>query len=92
MGVHMTRITAPVILLAIIGIVYWYWTGPYEYSVNTAPVDDPKENAEVMKLCIEREDREEELSGNIGSSGENPEEACAKRIGLYQTDGKWHHT
>jgi hypothetical protein len=87
----MTRLATPVILLAIIGIAYWYWSGPYEDFANTAPVDDPKENAEVMQLCIEHEDREEGLSGNLGSAGEDPEGACAKKIGLYQMDGEWHH-
>ena len=87
----MARITTAVILLAIIGIAFWYWTGPYENFANTAHVDDPKENAEVMQLCIDHEDREEGLSGNVGSPGENPAEVCAKRIGFYQMDGEWHH-
>ena len=87
---NMAKLGTPLILLAIIGIAYWYWTGPYQNSANAPSVDDPKKNAEAMELCIEHEDRVEGLSGHAGSTGEDPEEACANNIGLYKMYGEWH--
>ena len=82
-----------VILLALIGVAYWYWSGPYQNSANTPPVDDTKRNAETMARCIAQESYAEELrgySGNVGSTGEDVEEICADENNLFKMDGKWY--
>jgi hypothetical protein len=83
----------PVILLAFIGLAYWYWSGPFQHSENTPAVDDPKQNAEVMKNCIARENYGEAIGGysdNASSSGEDAEELCADENSFFKIDGKWY--
>ena len=41
-----------IIVLAIIVIAYWYWSGPNDYSAETSPVDDPKKNAQIIADCV----------------------------------------
>lgn len=86
----MARIVTPVILLASIGIAYWYWSGPYQNSANTPAVDDTKKNAEVMRLCIARENYGEAVSGYSGNLGEDAEELCADENDLFKMDGTWY--
>jgi hypothetical protein len=84
-----------IIVLAIIGISYWYWTGPFQHSAQTSSVDDPKKNAEIMKQCITREKHMEAAGGlaglgGVGSTGEDAEKTCADQYGLVEIDGEWH--
>ena len=78
-----------VILLAFTGISYWYWTGPYENSANTDPVDNPRKNAELMAKCVVQEKFAIE-DGNR-AQGADPEELCADKYGLTKFNGEWHH-
>ena len=83
-----------VIVLAFIGLAYWYWTGPYQNSANTPTADDIKHNAEIMEQCIARVNYAEAVSGssgNVGSTGEDAEEMCADEYSLFMMDGKWYH-
>jgi hypothetical protein len=89
MGRHMARIATPVILLVFIGIAYWYWTGPYEKSAHTMPVDDPKKNAEIMAKCIAQENFA--IDDGARDPGEDPEEQCADQYGLTKFYGEWYH-
>jgi hypothetical protein len=91
-GAYMAKI---VIVLAIIGIAYWYWTGPYQNSANTTAVDDPKQNAEIMGRCIAREKHMEAAAGlaglaDVGSTGKDAEKVCADENSLSKVDGEWH--
>jgi hypothetical protein len=82
-----------VIVLAFIGIAYWYWSGPYQNSANTAPVDDTKQNAGIMNRCIADKNYTEAVggySGNGGNTGEDAEEVCADENSLFKMDGKWY--
>ena len=82
-----------VILLAFIGVAYWYWTGPFQNSAKTPVVDDTKQNAEVMKHCIARENYGEAVGGysdNVRSSEEDAEELCADENSFFKMDGKWY--
>jgi hypothetical protein len=88
-GAGMARLVTPAILLAFIGIAYWYWSGPYQNSVNTPPVDDTKKNAEIMAQCIAQENFAIEDSAR--DLGENAEEVCADENGLMKMYGKWYH-
>jgi hypothetical protein len=77
-----------VIVVAFIGIAYWYWTGPYEDSANMPPADDPKHNAEIMAQCIARENFAE--ADDHRSPREDAEQVCADDNGLYKIYGKWY--
>jgi len=85
----MSRLGTPLIILASIGIAYWYWSGPYQNSANTPPVDDTKKNAEIMGQCIAGEKFAE--ADGYRSPGVNAEEICADENGLYRFGGKWYH-
>jgi hypothetical protein len=82
-----------VIMLAFIGIAYWYWSGPYQNSEIMPAVEDTKKNAEIMKHCIARENYGEAVSGytgNVESSEEDAEELCADENSFFKMDGKWY--
>jgi len=92
----MARLGTPVILLTIIGIAYWYWSGPYQNFPITPATDDPKENAETMQRCIAREKHKEAAGGlaglgDVGSTGEDAEKLCADEYSLYKSNGEWYH-
>ena len=70
----MLRLGKPVIFLAMIGIAYWYWTGPYQHPAKTRPADDPKENAKIMVQCIAAENFA--IADGARDPGENAEEQC----------------
>ena len=78
-----------VIVLAFIGLAYWYWTGPYEHSAKTSPLDDPKKNARIMAQCMAGEKFAE--ADGYRSPGENAEEVCADENGLTKMYGEWYH-
>jgi hypothetical protein len=78
-----------VIVLAFIGIAYWYWTGPYQHSAKTPPADDPKENAKIMAQCIAQENFA--IADGARDPGENAEEECADENGLMKIYGEWYH-
>ena len=84
-----------VIILAIIGFGYWYWSGPHQKSAQTAEADRLKENAAVMQQCINQEQRMQTGGGlagltDVGSSGADAESLCAQKNGLYKRDGNWY--
>jgi len=85
----MARLVTPVILLAFIGIAYWYWSGPYQNSANTPAVDDTKKNAEIMAQCIVQENFA--IEDGARDLGENAEEVCADENGLLKMYGEWYH-
>jgi hypothetical protein len=78
-----------IMLLAFIGITYWYWTGPYQHSAKTPPVDDPKKNAQIMAECIAGETFAE--ADGYRSPGENAEDVCADENDLMKMYGEWYH-
>ena len=85
-GAYMARL---VIVLAFIGLSYWYWTGPYQNSAKTPPVDNPKKNARIMAQCMAGEKFAE--ADGYRSPGEHAEEVCADENGLIKMYGEWHH-
>jgi hypothetical protein len=76
-----------IFFLAIIGIAYWYWSGPHQYSAETSPIDDPKKNAQIIAECVAHGDYEQ--ADSYKGSGENPEDICADKNNLYRTYGEW---
>ena len=77
------------IVLAFIGLAYWFWTGPYQNASNTPPADDTKKNAEIMAQCIARENFAE--ADGYRSSGDDAETVCADENNLYKQYGEWYH-
>jgi len=91
----MAKLGKLVIVLAIIGIAYWYWTGPYEINANRPAADDPMQNTETMKRCIAHEKHMEGAGGlaglsDVGSTGKDAEKLCADENRLINIDGEWH--
>jgi hypothetical protein len=78
-----------IIVLAFIGIAYWYWTGPYQHSAKAHPEDNPKKNAQIIAECVAQENFAK--ADGYRDPGENPEEICADENNLYMFDGKWYH-
>ena len=85
-----------VILLAIIGLAYWYWSGPYQKSAEQSEADLLRENAVTMQRCIKQEEHMEaagSLGGlaDVGSMGKDAERVCADKYNLYLQDGHWYN-
>ena len=84
-GPYMGRI---IIVLAIIGIAYWYWSGLGQNSAETSSVDDPKKNAQIIADCVARGDSAE--ADGYKGLGRSPESICADKNNLYMTYTGWH--
>ncbi len=75
-------------LALLVGIGYWYWSGPYQARVNPDYEQKLEQNAETMRLCIRGRNYK---SGSTGMSDGDPEELCAREHNLYRhEDGRWH--
>ena len=84
-----------VIIVALIGLAYWYWFGPHQKSTEALETTQLKENAVIMQRCINEEQRMQATGGlagvpDVGSSGAEAERVCAARYNLYQRDGNWY--
>lgn len=84
----MARLVKPGIILAMIGIAYWYWTGPFKHSAWTPPEDNPKKNAEIMAKCIAGENFA--IADGTRDPGEDPVAVCADAHNLVEISGKWY--
>jgi hypothetical protein len=85
-----------VVFLALIGLAYWYWSGPYQKSTDELEADQAVDFAAVMQQCINQEQRMQSAGalggiGDVGSGGADAERLCAQKNGLYKDDdGNWH--
>ena len=82
-------------ILAVIGLAYWYWSGPYQKSTQTLEADHLRDNAMIMQRCINQEQRMQSTGGlaglaDVGSSGVDAEKLCAEKNKLYKRDGNWY--
>jgi hypothetical protein len=83
-----------VILLAVIGLAYWYWAGSARQS-EAGDADRLRENAATMQQCIHQEQRMQSAGGlaglaDVGNSGEDAERLCARKNRLVERDGGWY--
>jgi hypothetical protein len=83
------------IVLAIVGLGYWYWSGSSRQSAQTSEAERLQENAVIMQRCIREEERMQAAGGmaglgDVGSTGVEAERVCAEKNNLYLQDGKWH--
>jgi len=84
-----------IIIIAIIGGAYWYWTGPYQNSSQVSEADQLQENAATMQRCVLQEKRMQaggNLAGiaDVGSTGEDAEQICAEKNNLIKRNGNWY--
>ena len=71
----------------LIGLGYWYWSGPYQDRVNPDMDARLGKYAEDMRSCVHG------LNYKAGATGEgsgDPQIVCAKRLNLYLHEGQWH--
>jgi hypothetical protein len=85
------------IILVIIGLGYWYWSGPYQKSTPALEADRLKDNAVVMQRCINQEQRMQASGGlaglaDAGSTGVDAERLCAEKNNLHKRDGNWYRS
>lgn len=83
------------VILAILGVAYWYWSGPSQKSTEQLEADRLQANAETMRRCVNQERRMETAGGlagvaEVGSSGADAERLCAAKYHLQLRDGNWH--
>jgi len=83
------------ILVAVLGLGYWYWSGPYQDSAGTSEASRLAENMSRMQRCIREEKRMDAAAGmagigGVGNSGADAERVCADKYNLYLLDGEWH--
>ena len=88
--------TKLIFYLAIAGLAYWYWSGPYQASKDTTEIDVMRENAVIMQRCIKQEERMQAAGGlagvaDVGDSGKDAERLCAQKNSLYLQDGEWRN-
>ena len=86
-----------VVILAIIGLAYWYWSTSNQQTAEDLEAQQLKENAMIMQHCIKKQESMEasaNLGGlvDIGSRGEDAERLCADQNSLYFRDGNWYST
>ncbi len=79
-------------LLAILGVAYWYYTGPLQTGRPSLETEQLEENARVMNKCMRREATMTASSGMAGAppGGGDAEKLCAEQHGLYKENGQWH--
>jgi hypothetical protein len=77
------------LLAAIIGACYWYWSGPYQARTNPSYEALLKKNSEDMDLCTRGAAYQLGATGS-GSGAEIAEQNCAEKYNLYEYEGRWH--
>jgi hypothetical protein len=84
-----------IVMLAMIGFAYWYWSGPYQQSTSASEADRLKDNAVIMQRCVNQEQRMQSTGGlaglaEVGGTGIDAERLCAEKNNLYARDGNWY--
>ncbi|HDY82015.1 MAG: hypothetical protein DRQ65_07135 [Gammaproteobacteria bacterium] len=78
-----------ILLAALIGASYWYWSGPYQAKINPDYEALLKKNSEDMALCMRGAAYQQGATGS-GAGAEIAEENCAEKYNLYEYGGRWH--
>ena len=76
-----------IVLVAVVAVGYWYWSGPYQARVHPSYDQKLRSNAEAMRECIYR--KKYAASRTLKDAGD-PEETCSRQLNLYHSDGEWH--
>jgi len=65
---------------------WWLWTGPVHGMRNIPEEESLRFNAQNMARCMEAR----EFAGSASASVRtDPQRACARKYGLYQSEGRW---
>ena len=80
-----------VVLLAIAGAGYWYWSNRSPDDRQVAELERLEENARQMQRCISREESMNAAAGlgGVGGIATDAKELCADKLGLYFAEGQW---
>jgi hypothetical protein len=78
-----------IVLAAIVGAIYWYWSGPYRERVHPDYEAVLKENDDKMAQCVRG------AAYKRGATGRGPDSAlaqqqCAEKLNVYESGGRWH--
>jgi len=76
-----------IIVLAIIVIAFWYWSGLNQNSAEMSSGDDQKKYAQIIADCVARGDFTQ--ADSFKGSGKSPEAICADENNLYMSYGEW---
>ena len=84
--------TKLIVILAIVGGGYWYWSGPYQENKLTPLETRLVENAKTMKRCIGKEKSMAGAAGmgGVGGLSDDPEAFCASENNFVLKGGEWH--
>lgn len=82
----LTRII-PFVLIA--GVIYWYWSGPYQEKVNPGYEAILEQNDKEVAECIRAASYKRGATGE-GLNASAAEEKCADQLNVYKSDGHWH--
>lgn len=74
-------------LAIIIGVAYWYWSGPYQEKNNPSYAQKLEVNNDAMSKCLFGKSY---ASGAGRGSAGDPGQQCAKKLNLYEEGGQWH--
>lgn len=78
-----------IVLAALIGSAYWYWSGPYQEKTNPGYEAILKQNDENMAQCLRGAAYKRGATGTgLDSSG--AEKQCAEKYNVYPLEGHWH--
>jgi hypothetical protein len=83
------------LVLAVLGLGYWYWTGSRPQPAEAVEAARLAENAAIIQQCVNQEQRMQSAGGlgglgDVGASGADAERLCAEKNGLVKRDGQWY--
>ena len=80
-----------VILLAIAGAGYWYWSNRGPDAREVAELEQLEENNRRMQHCVTREESLNAAAGlgGVGGIATDAKDLCAEKLGLYFIEGQW---
>jgi len=80
-----------VVLLAIAGAGYWYWSNQGPDDRQAAELEQLEENARQMQRCINREESMNAAAGlgGVGGIATDAKTLCADKFGLFFAEGQW---
>lgn len=78
-----------IVIAAVIGAAYWYWSGPYQARVSPSYEQMLEINAENMSECMRSEAYKHGATGG-GLGVDAAREKCAEEFNVYEHEGQWH--
>ena len=76
-------------IAAVIGAIYWYWSGPYQERVYPSYETIVETNNKNMSECMRAEAYKHGATGG-GLGPDAAREMCAEEFNVYEHEGNWH--